>query len=97
VAMDRRRGTRDRQRRQRNLHNERGVHDTDEVIIDVAACRAMLARGEPKDDLERLLVLVSIRSGGGVVPFRKLKHMAHAAVLEAGSVKAAIETAARSR
>jgi hypothetical protein len=72
------------------LHAPRGVHECDAVIIDVAACRGILDNGA-LDDAEILLTLAAIRSGGGVVTFRELRHMAQAAVLEAGSVKAAIK------
>jgi hypothetical protein len=81
---------RDQRRRQRTLHAPRGVHECDEVVIDVAACRGILDNGA-LDDAEILLTLVAIRSGGGVVTFRELKHMALATVLEAGTVEAAIK------
>jgi hypothetical protein len=86
---------RDQRRRARTLHAAHVPHDNDRVHIDVGECRAMLARGEPKDEVERLAVLVSIRIGGGVISFRELKHAVHAILLEAGSVKAAIRALRR--
>jgi hypothetical protein len=92
VGRDR---NRDQRRRGRILHAPRRVHDNDSAIIDVGECQAMLARGEPKDEVERLAVLVSIQLGSGMVTFRELKHAVHAVVLEAGSVKAAIKALRR--
>jgi hypothetical protein len=93
---------RNRIRRQRALHNPRVPHLCDIVAIDARACQALLARQvgqmshlEPLDEVERLLLEIVIRHGDGVIKFSELRRIAQGAVLQAGSVKAAIEAMRR--
>jgi hypothetical protein len=83
--MERRSG----RRRQRNVHNDRGVHLGDTVTIAAAGCRAAL-RDEGLDDVARLMLLVAISSGYTTMTVAELKAAACGAVLDAGGIKAAI-------
>jgi hypothetical protein len=83
---------RSNRRRARNAHNSRrdDVHLCDTITIDAAACRAILDGNDTLDDWERLTLLMAFRHGDGVVTFAEFKRLVHGAVLDAGSVEAAI-------
>jgi hypothetical protein len=82
---------RSNRRRARNAHNSRNdiVHLCDRIRIDSAACREVL-RDEKLDDLARLMLMVAVAHGDVTMTFAELKAAICGAVLDAGSVEAAI-------
>jgi hypothetical protein len=83
-------------RRQPTWHRRPGIHDHDEVRVDIAECRALLLdSGRALDDVSRLMLEIAVRHGGGVMTFGELKGLVHGAVSAYGSVKAAIKAARR--
>jgi hypothetical protein len=83
-------------RRQRSAHNPRGVHLTDEIVLDPSGCQAVLNSGQHLDPAQRLLLLVAIQSGDVVMTFADLRKRVLVAAYTAGSVEAAIRKLTRS-
>ena len=75
--------------RQRTLHNDRGVHLCDRVVLNAKACHEAL-RDEGLDDIARLALLIAAASGDTTMSLAELKAVFHDEVIEAGGVGAAI-------
>jgi hypothetical protein len=58
---------RNRRQRQRSAHSPRGVHLSDEVLIDADACRALLDSRQRIDAASRLMLETAVAHGDGVL------------------------------
>jgi hypothetical protein len=64
------------------------------VIDDIAEMRDMLDR-QDLDDMSRLILVISIQHGAGVMTFGELKRMGRDAISKAGTIKGAIRAVQR--